>query len=52
MQLNRSTEHALLKGAPAGQLTVVLLLDVTNGDEAAASPIMQAFADVIYRYST
>ena len=51
MQLDRSTENVLLKDSPPGQLTIVLLLDVTRPDNAAASPIMQAFTDVIYTYS-
>ena len=51
MQLNLSTEHALVTGSPPGQLTVTLLVDAVSADEAAISPLVQAFADVVYRYT-
>jgi hypothetical protein len=50
VQLNRSTEKDLLRNAPPGQLTVTLLLDNVTPEDAASSPLMYAYDDVVGYY--
>lgn len=51
MQLNKSTEHALVTASPPGHVTVTLLVDAVSTDEVVSSPLVQTFADVVYRYT-
>lgn len=51
MKLHPKNEKQYIMNSPPGQITIVLLIDESNVNEVAASPIMQAFADAIYGYT-
>ena len=51
MKLHPKNEKQYIMNSPPGQITIVLLIDESNINEVAASPIMQAFADAIYGYT-
>lgn len=51
IQLKKSTEKELVRNGPPGQLTVTVLLDSVTPDEAAASPLLQAYDDIVGGFS-
>lgn len=51
MKLHPKNEKQYIMNSPPGQITVLLLIDESNINEVAASPIMQAFSDAIYGYT-
>lgn len=51
LRLDPSTEKALIRDAPPGQITFTLLEDAFTAQDAAKSSLVQAFADVVYHYS-
>ena len=51
MKLYPKNEKQYIMNSPPGQITVLLLIDESNINEVAASPIMQAFSDAIYGYT-
>lgn len=51
LRLDPSTEQALIGNAPPGHITFTLLVDALSAKEAVKSPLIKAFADVVYPYS-
>ena len=51
LRLDHSTEQALIREAPPGHITFALLVEDVTARDAVKSPLVQAFADVVYPYS-
>lgn len=51
LRLDPSTEQALIGNAPPGHITFTLLVEALSEQEAVKSPLIQAYADVVHRYS-
>ncbi|KAK3743424.1 hypothetical protein QZH41_011543, partial [Actinostola sp. cb2023] len=52
IQLDKSTEKELVSHAAPSQLTVTLLLDSATTDEAASSPLLKAYDDIVGDFSS
>ena len=51
LRLDPSTEQALVRNAPPGHITFTLLVDALSTQGTVKSPLIKAFADVVYPYS-
>ncbi|XP_057305908.1 dnaJ homolog subfamily C member 16-like isoform X1 [Hydractinia symbiolongicarpus] len=51
-KLDSTNQKTFIHNSPAGKVTVAVIVDSLNIDDVASSPIIQAFADAIYGYTS